>query len=220
MTSYLLCVALSQAPLVYPCGGVASCTAVGVPDGGQVQLGAVLQSSRYATPDGGSGQVRLQPLTTGLPVAVLGNQGRTATQPDVIIGGLVARDGGQGPIISIRSGSYEIATISGNGTYTSSTSIRVAGSGTLVYDFPPLPTSGELTAGNNICAESIAATATGCAFSDKVVMGIDQALPNAFGLCSPYVSATNAVKVRCCGFLNDAGSFDMPDASYAVSCLR
>lgn len=114
MNRYLLCVAVSvasvaQAQLVRPCGGSASCTAVGVPDGGQVQLGGVLQSSRSAS------QVVLQPLTSGLPISVLGNQGRFVNSADVIIGGSVGRDGGSQVIVQFKSGSTPVGAISGSG---------------------------------------------------------------------------------------------------------
>ena len=124
MTRYLLCAAVfvaasAQAPLVYPCG-TANCTGIGIPDGGPVQIGAVLQVSKYATPDGGVTQVRVQPLTTGAPIAVLGNQSRTSSQPDVVIGGANARDGGQGPIINFVSGSTVLASMGATGALSSS----------------------------------------------------------------------------------------------------
>lgn len=115
MTRYLLCVAVlgavahAQPPLVEPCGGVGSCVRVGTTDGGQVQLGGAAQTSRYSQSDGGANRVRFQPLSPITGVEIVGNQPRTGAQPDVIIGGLNARDGGQGPIVSIRTGTYEIA---------------------------------------------------------------------------------------------------------------
>ena len=119
MTRYLLCVvvfvaASAQAPLVYPCG-TANCVGVGVPDGGPVQQAAILQTSRYVLPDAGLPRVRIQPLSPLTQVEILGAQARTSTEPDVIIGGLSARDGGQGPIVSFRTGSYEVATITTGG---------------------------------------------------------------------------------------------------------
>lgn len=99
--------------------------------------------------------------------------------------------------------------------------ITMSGRATLVQDFPALPTAGLLTAGNHMCDESDwGQTATGVRFGDTCTLGMDQAYVNAFGFCQGYVSAADEVKVRCCGFLNDAGSFNMPDASYTVRCFR
>lgn len=99
---------------VIPCGTAAPCVIVGSPDGGAVQLGAVLQSSRFVQQDGGA-VLRIQPVPASTPIALLGNQARTSTEPDIIIGGTIARDGGQGPIVSFRTGSYEIASITSGG---------------------------------------------------------------------------------------------------------
>lgn len=99
---------------VAPCGPSASCYRVGA-SSSTIELGAV-KTVPYATPDGGSPQARLLSTTSSTPIAVLGSQSRTSTQPDVIIGGLNARDGGQGPIVSFRTGGYEVATVTSNGT--------------------------------------------------------------------------------------------------------
>jgi hypothetical protein len=100
--------------------------------------------------------------------------------------------------------------------------ICFTGKAVLVQDFPALPSpAGLLTVGNHICDESDwGQTATGVRFGDTCTLGIDQAYVNAAGFCNGYVSAADTVKVRCCGFLNDAGSFNMPDASYSVRCFR
>jgi len=94
------------------------------------------------------------------------------------------------------------------------------GRGTLVYDFPALTgtPSGSL---DTVCASSSAGTATGCAFGDSVLLGIDQVLPNYFGTITAYVSASSAFVVQACanGF-TDGGAFNMPDASYTVTCVR
>lgn len=98
-------------------------------------------------------------------------------------------------------------------------SLTPSGRGTLVYDFPALTS---LTATlDTVCAESSAGTATGCAFGDGVLLGVDQVLPNAFGTVEAYVSAANAFKVRACATgITDAGTFNIPDASYTVTCIR
>jgi hypothetical protein len=94
--------------------------------------------------------------------------------------------------------------------------------GKVVWDFPALPDpAGLLTVGNHLCAESSAtASLPGCTFNDTLQLGIDQALPNAFGTVNAYLSSAENAKIRACGFLNDAGSFNMPDASYTVRCTR
>lgn len=93
------------------------------------------------------------------------------------------------------------------------------GRGTLVYDFPAL--TGTVTGLDTLCAESSVGTATGCAFGDGVMLGIDQVLVNSFGNVNAYVSAANAFKVRACvNGITDGGSFNMPDASYTVTCVR
>jgi len=98
-------------------------------------------------------------------------------------------------------------------------SFNVTGRGTVVYDFPTLGGNGSPQ--DTICAESNAGTATGCAFGDGVLLGIDQAPVNAFGTLNAYVSASGAFKVRACATgITDAGSFNMPDASYTATCVR
>lgn len=132
MTRYMWCIAVlsvaayAQAPLVEPCGGVASCVRVGVPDGGQVQLGGVVQTSRYQLTDGGS-TVRIQPLSPVGRIDVLGNNPRGSIDPDVVIGGLQARDGGQGPIVSFRTGGWEVATVTAFGITNNGSDVAAVG---------------------------------------------------------------------------------------------
>lgn len=95
--------------------------------------------------------------------------------------------------------------------------------GTLIYDMPPLPTGGLITAGDShICHDSVTtATVASCPFGSTLALGIDQILPAAvFGTCNPYLSAANTAIVRCCGFQNDAGAFNVPDASYTITCIK
>jgi hypothetical protein len=49
----------------------------------------------------------------------------------------------------------------------------------LVYDMPPLPTGGLITAGNShMCHDSVTtATLTNCAFGDQLMLGMDQVMP-------------------------------------------
>lgn len=97
--------------------------------------------------------------------------------------------------------------------------ICFTGKGKGDYDFPSL--SGPGTALNTVCAESSAITATGCAFGDTVEIGVDQAVVNAFGTITGYVSAADAVKVRACASgITDGGSFNQPDSGYTVRCFR
>ena len=97
--------------------------------------------------------------------------------------------------------------------------ITFSGRGTVVYDFPAL--SGASAALDTVCAESSAGTAQGCRFGDTVFLGVDQALVNAFGTINAYISASDAFKVRACAVgITDGGSFNMPDASYTVRCVR
>lgn len=95
-----------------------------------------------------------------------------------------------------------------------------SGKGTAVYDFPSL--GGTMSALDIVCAEIVnAGTAEGCRFGDQVLLGVDQVLPNAFGNINAYVSAADSFKVRACASgITDAGSFNMPDASYTVRCIR
>ena len=86
---------------------------------------------------------------------------------------------------------------------------------------PAARSRGTMTALDTYCAESSAGTATGCRFGDTVMLGIDQVPVNAFGTITAYVSAADAFKVRACASgITDGGSFDMPDASYTVRCIR
>lgn len=96
------------------------------------------------------------------------------------------------------------------------------GRGVLNWDFGALTgTPGQGAPLATIMEESgVAATATGCAFGDAVLRGIDQALPN-FGNVNCYVSAADAVKCRASADgITDGGSFNVPDASYTVTCVR
>lgn len=97
-------------------------------------------------------------------------------------------------------------------------SLTPTGRGTLIYDFPSIPSLGAGSA----CQDSAAGTATGCAFGDAVLLGIDQTLPANRNAAPPvaYVSAANAFTVRVCNDSTDAGAIDWPDASYTVTCIR
>ncbi len=97
--------------------------------------------------------------------------------------------------------------------------ISYSGRGVLVFDFAALTaTAGAM---NTVCQESSAGTANGCTFGDTVSLGVDQVLPNAFGTVNAYISAANAFKVRACAVgITDGGTFDIPDASYTVRCIR
>lgn len=90
---------------------------------------------------------------------------------------------------------------------------------TKVYDFPALGgVNGPL---DNICHKAISSlTITGCGFNDRLSNpGVDQALVNEFGFVTAHLSAANTVEiVACAPGITDAGSFNMPDASYTVCC--
>ena len=97
-------------------------------------------------------------------------------------------------------------------------SLTPSGRGTLSYDFPSVPATGA----NSGCQDSPAGTATGCAFGDGVLLGIDQVPPNPRNAQVPeaYVSAANAFVIRVCNDSNDGGPIDWPDASFTVTCIR
>jgi hypothetical protein len=80
--------------------------------GQDVNLGGTVIETRGPRPDGG--QAILKPAVASAVLQVLGNQSRTSTLPDVIIGGSNARDGGS-PIVSIRTGGYEVWSVAGSG---------------------------------------------------------------------------------------------------------
>jgi hypothetical protein len=92
------------------------------------------------------------------------------------------------------------------------------GRGKLVYDFPSIPATGAGSA----CQDSAAGTATGCAFGDGVLLGIDQTLPANRNASPPvaYISAANTFAIRVCNDSTDGGAIDWPDASYTVTCIR
>ncbi len=237
-------VAEAQTPPASQCGGSVCVGASGQP----VALGNTVGVDQGPWPDGGV--ARVMPLTTGVPLSLLGNQSRTSTLPDVIIGAVNARDGGM-PLVSFRTNSAEVANISpagiltvkgvtNSGTATSalgkfdlidagnanvvgtlavnSLSFTPRGRGTLIYDFPSL--GGTMAPLNTYCATSTAGTATGCAFGDSVLLGIDQVLLDN-GTINAYVSAASTFTViACASGIVDAGSFNMPDASYTVTCVR
>lgn len=94
--------------------------------------------------------------------------------------------------------------------------------GTLVYDMPALPTNGTFAIANNICHDSVTtATLAACPFGSTLALGIDQVLPaSSFGTCTPYLSAANTGIVRCCGAQVDAGTWNIPDASYTITCIK
>jgi hypothetical protein len=92
------------------------------------------------------------------------------------------------------------------------------GRGTLTYDFPSIPALGAGSA----CQDSSAGTATGCAFGNGLLLGIDQTLPanrNA-AVPIPYLTAANTFAVRVCNDSTDGGAIDWPDASFTVTCIR
>jgi len=105
------------------------------------------------------------------------------------------------------------------GVFDGGNAIVFSGIGHLDYDFASLTaTAGAM---NTVCAESSAVTATGCRFGDQVLLGVDQALVNSFGVIDAYVSAADQVKVRACAVgITDGGSFNQPDSGYTVRCIR
>ncbi len=242
-------VAEAQTPPAQQCGGSVCVGSSGQP----VSLGNTVGVDQGPWPDGGV--ARVMPLTTGVPLSLLGNQSRTSTLPDVIIGAVNARDGGM-PLVSFRTNSAEVANISpagiltvkgvtNSGTATSALgkfdlidagnvnvqgvtstgsltvnalSFTPRGRGTLAYDFPSL--GGTMAPLNTYCATSFTGAATGCAFGDSVLLGIDQVLLQN-GTINAYVSAADSFTVIACATgIVDAGSFNMPDASYTVTCVR
>lgn len=94
--------------------------------------------------------------------------------------------------------------------------------GTLTYDMPALPTNGTFAIANNICHDSVTtATLAACPFGSTLALGIDQVMPaSSFGVCHPYLSAANTGIVRCCGAQVDAGTWNIPDASYTITCIK
>lgn len=84
----------------------------------------------------------------------------------------------------------------------------------LNYDFAPI------TGTHSACLTAVTkATVTGCGFGDTVVMGADQTIVADIVLF-PYVSAANEVSLRACAAgITDAGTADMPDASYDFRCI-
>ncbi len=90
--------------------------------------------------------------------------------------------------------------------------------GVKVYDFPALGGVGGPL--DNICAEAASTlTITGCGFNDVLSVGVDQTLVNPFGSVTAYVKSANTIGlVACAPGITDAGSFNMPDASYTVRC--
>ncbi len=105
------------------------------------------------------------------------------------------------------------------GVFDAGNGIVATGVGHLDYDFPTL--GGASAALDTVCAESGAMTVTGVRFGDTLLLGVDQALVNAFGTVTAFVSAADAVKVRACASgITDGGSFNQPDSGYTVRFLR
>jgi hypothetical protein len=123
MNRYLLCVAVlavaaeaQQTPVV-PCG-----TGFCVGRSGQpVTLGGTVTVSQSAWPDGGLALI--ENTISGVPVQVLGNQSRSSTLPDVILGGKNSRDGGQ-PIVSVRTGGAQVFAVSAAGSITAAGAVN------------------------------------------------------------------------------------------------
>lgn len=86
--------------------------------------------------------------------------------------------------------------------------------GTMVNDFPAIT----IATGN--CKTSYRdGVVTGCTFNDTLSLGVDQTLPEDIVLF-PYLSAANTFKIRACiTGITDAGSIDLPDASYTIRCI-
>lgn len=132
MTLIALLLALGQ---INPCGNAANCVLVGNNDGGQVQLSGVVTTSKgtILTGDGGTGPAvatytaDVKPSQPATTLRVQGNEPRSSTAADLVLGGTQNRDGGQ-TIISIVSGGQVIATFSSTGTAGTLTVANVAGS--------------------------------------------------------------------------------------------
>jgi hypothetical protein len=85
------------------------------------------------------------------------------------------------------------------------------------YDFPGAQASN--IALGQPCFDSPTATIANCPFGSQLLLGVDQALATGPGTLTPYLSAANTVFVRECAQMTDAGTFNMPDASYLVRCF-
>src|SRR5689334_18421881 len=95
-----------------PCGDLQNCVDVGSQDGGTVRLSGVVKTSKGTLyqGDGGTGPALLSytadlaPQQAATTLRVLGNQARTSTQPDVVLGGVTARDGGSSTLVQFKTG--------------------------------------------------------------------------------------------------------------------
>lgn len=179
MGALLVVAVLGQ--LVAPCGTAANCVRVGEPDGGQVQLSGAVSTVRYATPDGGGAQARLQPMSPLAQVAILGGQSRTSTLPDVVIGGANSRDGGY-DLVRFTSGGATVGSITSNGAATfgsiTGSSTGALGKFTLV-DAGALNVVGQETIGG-LLASTVASGSVSVSLLQGSYISLDRAGANSF----------------------------------------
>lgn len=115
----LLAILLSQ--FVAPCG-TPNCVLVGASDGGTVQLSGVVTTRKTTIyqGDGGTGPALksytadVVPSQSTTVLRVLGNQARTSTSPDVVVGGITDRDGGS-DVFRVVSGNSTLFAVTGAG---------------------------------------------------------------------------------------------------------
>ena len=201
--------AAAQAPVAYWCGPGTACVGT---DGQPVKLGNTVQVDQTSYPDGGV--ARITPVTSNVPLSLLGKQARTSTQPDVILGGLNNRDGGQ-PIVRVVSGNHTVWSVSGAGvvsagdqtaTTLTATTVKTtaldAGYGLIngrLQVAGPLvltaPSTGSCTLGGespSVCPAQTVVAGTKCVCSNVGTSAAIAALGCAVSLSSTTLTITSA----------------------------
>lgn len=85
------------------------------------------------------------------------------------------------------------------------------------YDLPAASASN--VALGTICQDTATCTISNCPFGSQLLLGVDQVLAAGPGTLTPYLSGANTAFVRGCAQMDDAGTFNMPDASYVIRCM-
>lgn len=89
--------------------------------------------------------------------------------------------------------------------------------GTMDWDFPAV-TNGAANSLVSTCTLTDALTITGCAFTDRLALGVDQATADGLRI-SPKVTAASTVKLEACAIgWTDGGSANQADSGFTICC--
>ena len=112
---------------------------------------------------------------------------------------------------------FKNVLFAGGGLVVSDTATRQVAANKVTEILPGTLTQDFLEMNDNACGDSNPITVTGAAFGDRCIGPSMDIAHTANAVMSCYVSAANTVKIRLCSNLGDAGTLNLPDASYGVT---